>query len=617
MAFEDEEGRLRIFYIILAIICVYLMSGMFYRQVVQHDKFLSKERQQSMRRILKPAIRGNIYDRNGILLCGSQPVFSLNIYLNELRGEFRQEYMRRLRDDTRFGKKVDSYELQIESRHAVVQKYLNYSNDIIGEHYTVSDKDVNRHFLQKPILPMVLIRDLSTMEYAKLIEVLPVNSPLQISVDSARYYPYGKLACHTLGYVAATDDISADGFSGDNLSTFKIRGQVGKSGMEKYANDTLNGENGGEIWLVDTAGFQHELIARKVPVCGQNITLSIDIKLQDIVEDALGDITGCAIVMDVKTGEVLALASMPNYDLNELTPFLSQAVYDKIEADGAWFNQATQGLFPPGSVFKIFTAIEMLKYDVIRYDDVTNCQGHITIGGRVFHCDNHSGHGNLDFKMAIANSCNIPFFIGAQKISANVLTRDAKRFGFAEPTGIELPHEATKMLVPTPEWKINKGYGHWVLGDSVNFSIGQGYLLMTPMQICCFTASVASNRLRTRPTLFHTNKNIQTYKEGIGLSADDYKFLVDSLVAVVDKKTGRRAKIAAIDVAGKTGTAQFFERGKKRNIAWFTCFAPAYNPEIAITVINRERQDSDSFYGGSYCAPIAKKILEYYFGTAE
>lgn len=613
MAFEDKEGRLRVCYILVGVVFLYLFVGLIFRQVVQYDKFLLKERQQSMRRIIKPAIRGNVYDRNGKLLCGSQPVFSLNIYLNELRGEFRKEYLRRLKKYRNFNRHFNAYALQSESRHAIVQRYLNNINNLLDSNYTVSSKDVNRHFTQKPILPMVLVRDLSTTEYAKLIESLPVNSPLQISVDSARYYPYGRLACHALGYVSGTDDLESDGFDGDDLSTFKIRGQVGKSGIEKFSNDILCGENGGEIWIVDTSGFQHELVTRKVPVPGNSVTLSIDIDLQCAVEEALGDVTGCAIVIDVRSGEVLAIASMPNYDLNELTPFLSKDVYDRINTEEAWFNQAIQGLFPVGSAFKMFTSIELLKYKVLAHDEITNCEGKVRVGDRIFRCDNRFGHGKLDFKMAIASSCNIPFFLGAQKIDADILTNDAKKFGFSEPTGIELPNEATHMLVPTPEWKKRKGYGPWVLGDSVNFSIGQGYLLMTPLQICCFTSSVAANRLRTNPTMFHNKNNKQTCTETIGLEEADYKFLIDSLVAVVDKKTGRRSKISGLDVAGKTGTAQFWENGKKRNVAWFTCFAPAYNPEIAITVINRERKDGDSFYGGSHCAPIAKKILEYYF----
>jgi penicillin-binding protein 2 len=307
------------------------------------------------------------------------------------------------------------------------------------------------------------------------------------------------------------------------------------------------------------------------------------------------------------------MASNPSYDINSLTPKISHEVYDKITSEGGWLNLATQGKFPPGSVFKLVSSIAFLKSGEVLRTDSVFCEGTMEIGGRKFRCKNHPWGIDITFKDAIARSCNTFFYENAKTVKRDRLIRTAIELGFAEKTEVELPYEGSG-FVPTAEWKKSRGFGSWVLGDTVNLSVGQGYLLVTPLEVCCFTASIAANRLRTKPTiLFNGNGGNLPNLLTLGLEEEDYQFLVDSMVEVVEHRTGRRARVENLKIAGKTGTSQFFEHGEKRNLAWFTCFAPVDNPEIAVVVMVQEKSKHDSYLGGINAAPIAQKILSEYF----
>jgi penicillin-binding protein 2 len=611
--YKLRSSRLKALYAVTAAVFIYLTCGLFYRQIIQHKYFQRKESRQSMRRIILPGTRGNIYDRNGILLAGHRNLFSINLHLCELLDEFQNEYLRRVNSLRESDAKFNPVDVRGRVREEIVAKYLQPLNDVLGSDYKVSAKAIEQHLAQKFILPMKIVGNISQQNYEKLVYVLPKNSPVRPSEDEVRYYPHGDLACHVIGYVVFDECDRGANDSAIDVKTFAVKRQIGKTGVELVKDDVLHGTPGYELWQVDMVGNYRELLEYECPKHGSSVMLSIDKNLQSVAESALEDNRGCAIVMDICSGEVLAMASKPSYDVNLLIPRIPSDVYGEIAKQIGWMNLATQGRFPLGSIFKLVSSIVFLKSGEVLRTDSVRCEGVLEVGDRKFHCHNHQPGLEVTFGDAIAMSCNTFFYENARKVESNGLIREAIALGFSEKTGIELPYEGTG-FVPTAAWKKSHGFGNWMVGDTINLSIGQGFFLATPLEVCCFTASIAANRLRTKPTIFLNGNNWNLPScPSLGLSDDDYKFIINSMVEVVESKTGRRAKLDNLKIAGKTGTAQFFDHGEKRNLAWFTCFAPVENPEIAVTVVVQEKSQFDRFFGGVNAAPIAKKILLEYF----
>jgi penicillin-binding protein 2 len=321
-------------------------------------------------------------------------------------------------------------------------------------------------------------------------------------------------------------------------------------------------------------------------------------------------------MLEIATGEVLAMVSYPNYDLNRLTPRIRPEIFEEINAQGGWFNRALQGLFPPSSTFKVLVATALLKGKYINWQDIVDCSGYSQIGDRKFHCNAHRSHGKVNLFDAITQSCNVFFFEKTQMSGIHSILAEAKRFGLDQPTGIDLPHETHRMLIPSPEWKKRRGFGPWMGGDTANTAIGQGYTLVTPLQMACFMASVARGKTRTHPSVLYDpiqhRQSVNQEAEDIGLSPEDHAKLLQALESVVLSGTGKRAASETLHIAGKTGTAQVWLQGRKRNVAWFVGFAPIEKPEVAVAVEIQEQDDDDSFYGGKETAPIAKALLETY-----
>lgn len=622
--YKNFSPRLRVFYLIFALLFTALSVGLFYRQVILWPTYLEQEKKQNHRRILVPGPRGNIYDRKGRLLVGNRPRFSAVIYLSELRPEFRRKYIEVVRSARSTNRKINRNELQIEARSAVVQNYLNRINRILNRNDQVDRKEVERHFRQNLLLPKPLIKDLKLSEFALLTEQLPVNFPVQIHTESARYYPSGSRAAHTLGFVGSTFEVPEEGVPGNDLTTVTYKGKTGRSGLERQFDEHLQGTSGGEIWVVDPSGFQYELASQKLPVKGNDISITIDIDLQQAAEEALGDNKGALVALEVKTGEVLVLASKPDFDLNNLSPYIPNEVYRSINERGAWLNRAIAGLYPPGSSFKVITATAGLQSGAIDLETIFECQGFLQVGNRHFPCNNHRDRGEISFSRSIMKSCNIYFQNAGLRTGVTQISRTARQFGLDQPTGIELPNETHRMIIPDPEYKAARQHGPWTAGDTANLSIGQGYLLVTPLQMAAFTASFARRETRTHPTLLHDPaadpRRIDHGGEKLNLPEELYNGIVEGMEMAVSGRdrgllvgSGRMAHVPGIRIAGKTGTAQTQVKGEKLTMAWFICFAPIEDPKIAIATVV-ESTDPDYLYGGgSHAAPVAKKVLQAYF----
>lgn len=607
---QQTNPRLFLVYGIIATCMLTLAIGLAYRQLIQKDEFDAAEQRQNYRRILMPGPRGNIYDRNGELLVGNRPLFSAVVYLNDLRTEFRREYIEQVRRQRDLGLTPDRFTLNTTARLAVVQRYVQQIESLIEIEIDVASNEIERHFSQSLLLPFPLARDISGEQYARLIENIPIDSPIQIRSSTTRFYPYGSSAAHTLGFVSETAEIPEGEVPGAELLTFRNEGSVGRSGLEQAFNEQLQGETGGEIWTVDPGGFTYERVVHEVPNRGKDLTITLDISAQMAVEQAMAGKTGAAVMLDIHSGEVIALVSTPSYDLNDLTPFISFRVDADIRERGAWLNRAIQGLYPPGSTFKLITALAALRLNAADDQTVVHCPGFHRVGRRIFHCHRRSGHGDENLVEAIRDSCNVFFYQKGIEIGVWPIAEEARRFRLHLPTGIELPAETRRMLVPDPEWKAARFFGEsWFAGDTANLSIGQGFLLLTPMQMAVFAASVASGNLFVQPTLIPNNSAPQFAP--IGLPQHDLDLILEGMRQAGQTGTARLASSPNIPVAGKTGTAQVRVQGAPSTLAWFVGFAPAHQPKYAVAVVVEAVPDSEiAVAGGATAAPIARTAFE-------
>lgn len=609
-----RNPRMFLFYGLLAAMLALLAGGLAYRQLVKTLLYSERERLQNQRRVIVPGPRGNIYDRDGKILVGNRPRFSVVLSLAELRSEFRAEYKVVKANYSKLptGERPDTEQMSRIARASVAQRYLDQINFILGRSEKVRTDDLRRHIDRTLLLPFILLDDLAPEEYARLIERLPVDSPLQVYTSSTRDYPYGSAAAHTLGYTGVNADPEAENFGDEDLLTFKMKGTVGRSGLEKVYDEQLQGATGGAIYLVDPVGYKvARPIEQRLPVQGKNIVTSLDIELQQAAEAAMAERIGAAVALDVRTGEVLVLVSKPDYDLNAFVPRLSTETAKAIEASGGWLNRAIQGQYPPGSTFKVITAIAGVRSGAIEPGvSKSLCPGYMMVGNRRFPCHLHSGHGERDVVTAIRDSCNVFFYKYGLEAGPELIAAEAKRFGYNHPTGIELPGEFKHPRVADPEWRrahwksANLPDGIWRPGDTANISIGQGDTLITPLQAACFVASLARGETETKPTLLHDPNRRPQRTAPIGLTPTEYKAIIDGMNQSYRLGTGKLARVDGLDGGAKTGTAQ---KGRIE-LAWTIAFAPLENPQIAIAVVLEGAVDVN-FGGGANAAPVANAIL--------
>lgn len=620
---KNYDPRVILFYFFIALMLIVLAGGVAYQQLFKVDESSERERLQSQRRILVPGPRGNIYDREGRLLVGNRPRFSAVLYLDELRREFRREYIVIRKNFRDAGDKdvPNRTEMNQLARSSVVQRYLDEVNRILKRDEKVDGRDLSRHFVRSLLLPYTLLEDLEPNEYARLLESLPVSSPLQVYTSSTRYYPFGAAASHTLGYVGVNSDFDADEFPGNDLRTFKLKGSVGRNGLEKTFDEQLQGVAGGTIFRVDPSGYRiNPALEKRQPVQGQNLITSLDIDLQQAAEKKLRefDTPGAAVAMDVNTGEVLVMASVPDYDLRDFSPRLTHKASADIEARQAWSNRAINSAYPPGSTYKILTTIAGLRNGAITPEEsIINCQGALHKHSRRFVCYNGRGvHGDVLLPEAISSSCDIYYYEVGWLTTPDRVAAEARRFRLDRPTGIELPYETNRMVAPDNDWKIKNMGQKWYPGDTANMAIGQGFVLATPLGMAVFTASVARDEVFTQPTLIHRPNTPTQRHEKIGLTSEHRAAIVAGMEAVTTTGTARvlsnipGLRVPGVRIAGKTGTAQI--PGDK-NAAWFICYAPVEDPQIAIAVVIEGDVAGEEFGGGLYAAPVASLIMQEYF----
>lgn len=432
----------------------------------------------------------------------------------------------------------------------------------------------------------------------KLEEEKPFLPYVIVQEINRRYYPNGDVGAHLIGYVGEISKKELERWEG-----YEMGDLVGKMGVEKAREEELKGVKGGQRIEVDVRGQIRRLLDRLEPKAGREVRLTIDIEIQRAADEALKGKRGAVVVMNPQTGEVLALASSPSFDPNLfITPDkASRRQVNALLTDRKFplLNRAISGTYPPGSIFKLITAVAALESGKANKGTRFYCPGGLQVGRRFFRCWRR--HDSVDFLSAIEQSCDTYFYHLGLLVGPDELAKWARKFGLGERTGIALPGEA-KGFIADVEWKKRKRGEEWYAGDTANMAVGQGFTHITPLQACGMVSVFANGGYLVKPRIFADEKEEKVY---LGISPSTLELVKQGMERVVtgSRGTAKLAYIPGVTMAGKTGSAQ--DPPRKRTHAWFVCFAPVENPRVAVSVVVEE-----GGMGGSVAAPIAKKVVE-------
>ncbi|MDP2929594.1 MAG: penicillin-binding protein 2 [Candidatus Omnitrophota bacterium] len=558
--------------ILIRILFILLALALVYTQIIRHSYYSKLSKDNAIRIIPIDGPRGTIFDRNGVELASDRISFNVALVYQELR---KREKLIRLLVNT----------LGIE--RACVEEGI---------------KDASK----RPYAPVVIVEDIDKDKAFILEEESFDVRGLVIQTKSMRHYIYKSVGSHVIGYLS---QISEEELESMKEYGYRAKDLIGRDGVEKYYDSYLSGIDGGIQIQVDNRGRQVRTLGLKEPVNGKNLYLTIDINLQSACDRALEGRPGAIIAMNPNTGEVLALSSAPGFDPNVFVRPEGSLERIRLIRDKRMYpllNRAVSGVYQPGSIFKIIVALAALDTGLIDRQTRFNCSGSFTLGSGKFACWKEGGHNSQNVVDALMNSCNIFFYNTGRTIGVNNIEEFAKLFGFGRMTGIDLPDEA-KGIVPGRFWKKVIKKDNWYEGDTVNYAIGQGYLLTTPIQILEMISQAANNGKMVRPYVVKRIDSVDIKpapRHDLNLSAGAMRIVRDGLYKVVNTEngTGRRAKLEGVAVGGKTGTSQ--NPGGKTH-AWFAGFAPIDGAKISLVVFLEHGGK-----GGLEASIIAKEIFE-------
>ncbi len=482
-----------------------------------------------------------------------------------------------------------------------------------------------------PYVPLVVQKGISYEQAVELLESQYNLPEVEVSPQTMRWYPEGKIFAHVLGYVGQISEEELKAYRRETQEASIAEAApvalqaryagtdfVGKNGLERQYERYLHGMPGGEQVEVTPVGRRVRTLQHIEPTPGAKLVLTLDAKLQRRAYELLQGHRGALVALDPRTGEVLACVSQPSFDPNLFVPRIPASVWRTLLNDprAPLNNRAIQSAYAPGSIIKPFFALAGLETGVLTTRSGITCAGGYSAGKRFFGCWRR--HGSVDFYRSIALSCDTFYYITAQKLGPERLARWAHAFGLGATTGIDLPHER-KGLVPDPDWKRATHKQPWFGGDTLNYGIGQGYLLTTPLQMAVATMGIANRGVLYRPHLVRQvtapdgrvlyTAQLEVIRR-VQASPAHWDAIIEGMVQVVERGTARRAKLAGITVAGKTGSAEFRKGGKTH--AWFIAFAPAENPRVALCVMAEE-----AGHGGAIAVPIAAAWLKTFFEMAK
>jgi len=558
--------RLRILKNLVLIFFFVLFANLFWMQIIKGPDYVRQSENNRIRLVPEDASRGIIYDRNRIPLVENELAFDVVAIPQELEARNK---------NTIFSK---------------LGVFLNVGSKVLADTFS--------HNFVTGFSPVMLASDVAK-ETAFLIEQeMTHTSAVFVKTRAKRHYLYSKACAHVLGYVGKMRENEYPEFK---KYGYRIKDEVGRSGIERSYDQVLRGKPGGMQLEVDSAGGIIKVLSYRPPVRGNDLETTIDLKLQQLIYGLIGDLKGAACVMDAHTGEILALYSGPTYEPNAMINKKRSSEILEIfrNSDAPLLNRALNA-YALGSIFKIVTAYAALTEAKITETTSFDCTGSFKIGNSTRNCWFKKGHGPLNIRRAIATSCNVFFWHTGLKVGERLLSSYSRDFGLGKLTDIDLPGER-KGLVPNARWKLSELRQKWYGGDTVNFAIGQGYLLATPLQAVKMVSMVANGGYDVKP---HLVKKKQPYKKKL-LSTYELNIIRDGMYEVVNSRhgTGKRALVDGVEIYAKTGTAQ---TGRLESHGWFVGFAKIKQKEICFAVF-LEHGGS----GGAAPADIAKEIINY------
>jgi penicillin-binding protein 2 len=609
-----QEQRLFLSRIIAAAIVVLLLAGVLVTRLVQlqildHERFTELSQGNRFRIDPLPPTRGLIYDRNGLVIAENRPNWEL----------------------VAIGEQIDNLDRTLRSLEE-----LGLVDPI--EHETLRNLIRSHRGFER-----VKLSNLSEEQAATFAVRRHLFSGVDIQEALARYYPFGEASAHAIGYVGS---ISAADLERIDRSNYAGTSHIGKTGIERAYEDRLHGQVGYQQIVVNAQGrvreFETSGIEPKRPVPGQNVVLSLDMKLQLAAQEALEDLRGAIVAIDPRNGDVLALVSTPAFDPNRFAAGLSRADYVALTADidKPLFNRALGGVYPPGSTVKPFIALTALQHEAVAPEHEIYCPGEWRLPGHTHRYREGRGgvHGKVDLHVAIVRSCDVYFYQLATAMGIQNIADGLAAFGFGAPTGLDISGEQSG-IVPSPAWKKSNFSRRedqvWFPGETVITGIGQGYMLATPIQLASATATFAARGTRFAPRLLLGTENGMTrettWLEPAPLPSiedhtpEHWQFVFDAMVGVTAEPRGTaRTQMNGIEyhVAGKTGTAQVITIAqdekyreedideRQRDHGLFVAFAPAEAPRIALGVVVENGGG-----GARAAAPVARKVLDAFFAA--
>jgi len=600
---EDRRrvtSRLIVLKVAVVVIFAALATSFWMLQVVQGPKYAEMAENNHQRTLALRAPRGVLFDRNGRVLVDNRLSFTISI----------------VREHTK------------DLNHTITQL-----SGIAGLDPAVVRQIVDRHRAEPSYRPIVVVED-ATLAQVAAIQAHKLDFELPdvlVQEVPTRKYPEA-LAAHLFGYVSQVSD--AQVASDPSLKSGDI---VGQSGLEKVYNADLKGEDGARIVVVNSMGREIRVLQTEPPTEGKRMQLTIDYDVQRATDEAFNAVSeagltnaGAAVVLDPRSGEVLAFTSRPTFDPNDFASGIDRDTWNSLTGDEQrpLNNRAVQGRYSPGSTFKMAVGLAGLEEGVIDPHFTVHCGGGANFYGRYFKCWKKGGHGSVDLKGAIAQSCDVYFYTVANLLGVDKINKWATLLGLGVKSGIDLPNEVTG-LVPSTKWKQEVRHEKWYAGETISVGIGQGAVSVTPVSMAVYMATLANGGTRVTPHL------VKSVDEGAGWTAvptpapqskfdiDPVKLqaIRDGMWAVVNGGgTGGRARVDGKDIAGKTGTAQVISnqgraaaRGKRdlRDNGWFAFFAPRDNPQIAGIVFLEHGMH------GPNAASVAHHILDTYFAKQD
>jgi len=556
--------------VVLLALFALLEGRLWLLQAIQGPHYLRLSEQNRLRDYVVPAPRGVVYDRRGQPLVTNRAAFTISVLPMEVREP------ERLAD--RLAPVLGLDRTEILTRLAAGRR--------------------------RPFEPVALLRDASKA-IVMTVEEHRLDLPgVIVQAEPVRDHLQGELAAHAIGYLGEITE--------DELRVrpgYRAGYLIGKAGIERVYDSVLRGTNGRLRVEVDATGRPVRVLGRELARPGQSLVLNIDAGLQAVAEEGLRGRTGAVVAMDPRNGEILVLASTPAFDPNVFSGGVSPLNWKRLTSDRRLplLNRAAEGTYEPGSVFKIVTGMAALGEGVARRDSLFNCTGAYRLGGWVFR--DLAAYGTVNFIRGTQVSCNVMFWTLGRALGEGPLERYARMLGLGRPTGADVAAEAAG-LIPSAAWKARTVKEPWYPGDTLNMSIGQGWVLVTPLQVARMVGAVATGGTMVRPRLARRILS----PEGIEVSAwapefvdpaplpeEAVRTMQEGLRAVVDGGTGRAAAVPGLAIAGKTGSSE-----NPRGIphAWFAGYAPADRPSLVVVVFIEH-----GWRGGVRAAPIARAIF--------